>query len=49
MVRPSRPREANRAEDYEPPDVTHLGTIAELTQKEVGGADGTVFQDVDIS
>lgn len=35
--------------DYRPPTVTFLGTLAELTQKTVGGADGATFLGVDIS
>ena len=34
---------------YTPPRVVVLGTLAELTQvKEVGAADGTVFQGIDL-
>ncbi len=34
---------------YTPPTVTFLGTLAELTQeKEVGAADGSTFQGLDI-
>jgi hypothetical protein len=29
--------------------LTVLGTLAELTEKEVGGADGTMFDGLDIS
>jgi len=37
------------AESYQPPGVTVLGTLAELTQeKEVGGADGSTFLGLDI-
>lgn len=33
---------------YSPPTVTFLGTLAELTQKTVGGADGETFLGLDI-
>ena len=33
---------------YSPPAVTFLGTLAELTQKTVGAADGTTFLGLDI-
>lgn len=33
---------------YSPPTVTFLGTLAELTQKQVGGADGQTFLGLDI-
>lgn len=33
---------------YSPPAVTFLGTLAELTQKEVGAADGETFLGLDI-
>ena len=33
---------------YCPPTVTFLGTLAELTQKTVGAADGTTFLGLDI-
>jgi len=33
---------------YTPPTVTFLGTLAELTQKTVGAADGTTFLGLDI-
>jgi len=34
---------------YSPPTVTFLGTLTELTQeKEVGGADGTTFLEIDL-
>lgn len=35
--------------EYRPPTVTFLGTLAELTQKEVGGADGATFLGLSIS
>ena len=34
--------------DYRPPTITRLGDLAELTLKEVGGADGQVFLGLDI-
>lgn len=39
------------AAPYEPPALTHLGNLAELTllNKTVGGADGSTFLGVDIS
>lgn len=45
--------EAERTEPaagYEPPSVTYLGTVAELTgaEKNVGGADGATFLGVDL-
>ena len=33
---------------YRPPTVTVLGTLAELTQKDVGAADGATFLGIDI-
>ena len=33
---------------YEPPTLTCLGDLADLTQKDVGAADGTTFQGVDL-
>jgi hypothetical protein len=36
------------AASYQPPAVTVLGTLAELTQKTVGNADGTTFLGLDI-
>ena len=41
--------EADPPEVYEPPALTCLGTVAELTQKTVGGADGSTFNELDIS
>ena len=41
----SAPRPAG---SYQPPGVTVLGTLAELTQKQVGGADGATFLGIDI-
>lgn len=39
----------DRADDgYCPPQVTFLGTLADLTQKELGEADGTTFLGLDI-
>lgn len=43
--------EARDDDDYRPPTVTFLGTLAELTQvvdKTVGAADGTTFLGLDI-
>jgi hypothetical protein len=37
-----------RDDAYRPPTVTVLGTLAELTQKDVGAADGTTFLGLDI-
>jgi hypothetical protein len=36
------------ASGYRPPTVTYLGTLADLTQKEVGAADGATFLGLDI-
>lgn len=33
---------------YVPPAVTFLGTLADLTQKDVGATDGTTFLGVDL-
>lgn len=33
---------------YCPPTVTFLGTLADLTQKQVGAADGVTFLGVDL-
>lgn len=35
-------------EPYEPPELTDLGTVAELTQKTTGAADGSTFLGLDI-
>ena len=40
--------EDREGEGYSPPTVTFLGTLAELTQKEVGAADGTTFLGIDV-
>lgn len=47
---PSPGSTADEARDvYQPPTVTLLGTLAELTQeKEVGASDGTTFLGLDI-
>jgi hypothetical protein len=42
------PDHAEADAGYTPPSVTFLGTLAELTQKEVGAADGTTFLGLDI-
>ncbi len=42
-------RTAEPRGEYRPPTVTFLGTLAELTQKSVGGADGSTFLGLDIS
>ena len=34
---------------YRPPTVTYLGSLAELTQKTVGNADGTTFLGLDVA
>ena len=49
--RPRRPLNPGTSSGaaYQPPDVTVLGTVAELTQKTVGGSDGATFQELDIS
>lgn len=44
---------AEPASDYQPPAVSFLGTLAELTQeippgKDVGAADGTQFLGLDV-
>ncbi len=33
---------------YQPPTITYLGDVAELTQKTVGAADGSTFIGLDI-
>lgn len=33
---------------YRPPTITRLGTVADLTRKEVGAADGTTFLGIEI-
>lgn len=33
---------------YRPPSVTYLGDLADLTQKQVGAADGATFLGVDL-
>ena len=35
-------------EGYEAPAIRHLGTLADLTQKTVGAADGATFLGLDI-
>jgi hypothetical protein len=35
-------------EGYRPPTVTYLGSLADLTQKTVGAADGATFLGLDI-
>ena len=35
-------------EGYEAPAIRHLGTLADLTQKQVGAADGATFLGIDI-
>ena len=48
---PEQSTEARRDDvdgGYRPPTVTFLGTLAELTQKDVGGADGATFLGVDL-
>ena len=42
------PDGGDRLPAYEPPTITHLGTVAELTQKTVGAADGSTFLGLDI-
>ena len=34
--------------DYRPPTITYLGTLADLTRKQVGAADGQTFLGLDI-
>jgi len=36
------------ASGYRPPTVTYLGDLADLTQKTVGGIDGSTFLGLDI-
>ena len=43
-----RPDEDAPAGDYQPPTITYLGSIAELTGKAVGAADGTTFLGIDL-
>jgi hypothetical protein len=44
-VEPGNPRDR----DYEPPTMTFLGTLAELTrEKDVGASDGSTFLGLDI-
>lgn len=40
--------EDREGDGYCPPTVTFLGTLADLTQKEVGAADGTTFLGLDV-
>lgn len=49
-MNPDQKLTADYREDdgYCPPTVTFLGTLAELTQKQVGAADGTEFLGLDI-
>jgi hypothetical protein len=43
-TRPASVPEGNQpAADYQPPAITHLGDLGELTQKTVGAADGSTF------
>ena len=36
------------APPYRPPAITYLGDLADLTGKQVGGADGTQFLGIDL-
>ncbi len=47
-IREIAPEGADRSPGYRPPTVTYLGNLAELTQKAVGGADGTTFLGIDL-
>ena len=38
----------DRGAAYQPPTVTYLGSLAELTQKTVGAADGSTFLGLDV-
>lgn len=42
------PESADRSAGYRPPTVTYLGSLAELTQKHVGAADGSTFLGIDL-
>ena len=44
-----RPDEDAAAHGYQPPTITYLGSIADLTRsKQVGAADGTQFLGIDL-
>ncbi len=45
---PSRQEADQPGSRYRPPAITYLGNLAEMTQKTVGGADGTTFLGLDI-
>ena len=49
-MNPDQKLTAENGEDdgYSPPTVTFLGTLADLTQKTVGAADGATFLGLDI-
>lgn len=49
MTDDTRPESsASDHEGYEAPAIRHLGSLVDLTQKTVGGADGTTFLGLDI-
>jgi hypothetical protein len=45
---PSPPEGEHSPSGYRPPTITYLGTVANLTQKTVGRADGSTLLGVDI-
>ena len=47
-IRDTSPDGPDRSPSYRPPAVTYLGTLAELTRKTVGAADGATFLGLDI-
>ena len=44
----STPKGERDMSEYNPPRITCLGTVADLTQKTVGAADGATFLGLDI-
>ncbi len=45
---PSRQDTREPGSGYRPPTITYLGSLAEMTQKTVGAADGATFLGLDI-
>jgi hypothetical protein len=42
------PDEGHNSSSYQPPTITRLGTVADLTRKTAGAADGATFLGLDI-
>lgn len=48
VLNSSTPEARPPASGYRPPAITYLGSLAEMTQKTVGAADGATFLGLDI-